>query len=316
MQNNITNEKNLINLTEKYHKLCDLLTYEEVLVDKKLYLNLEKQKNTIEPIVSKYLEYTKLCKELNQTQKLCPTLSVEERQLFDSEIAMIQSKIEVLVDSINQLSLVLYAQNQQILVEVMANRDDLSIRLANDIKYSYINFCKLNKFDVEENDGYLSISGIGAKEYFETQMGVHTALKDGTTGVCNICIYSYTKAKVFDEDDVKITTCRSSGAGGQHINTTDSSIKATHIPTNIVAICQNERSQIQNRNQAMANLKQKVEEYYISTTKKEIDSQRKAQLKTIKSSKPTQTYDYNKGIVTNSSGNTIKLEKFLSGNII
>jgi peptide chain release factor 1 len=105
---------------------------------------------------------------------------------------------------------------------------------------------------------------------------------------------------------------RSSGAGGQHINTTDSSIKATHIPTGIVAVSQDERSQIQNRDKALDRLKLKVEDFYIQQAKKEIDKQRKEQLNTLKSGKNIYVFDYTKGVVS-FGDESLEISKFVDG---
>ena len=118
-----------------------------------------------------------------------------------------------------------------------------------DISSGYLEFCKVNNFESDlskqKNKAVINISGLGVYDLFKDEIGLH-CLSQNKQSLCQVFVFdnSYNK-KEFDEKDVEIITCRSSGAGGQHINTTDSSIKATHIPTSICAVSQDERSQFQ-----------------------------------------------------------------------
>ena len=120
-----------------------------------------------------------------------------------------------------------------------------------------------------------------------------------------------------DEKDLKIDTLRSSGAGGQHINKTESCIRMTHLPTGIVVLCQDERSQSKNREKAMKVLKSRLYDYYQSQYTKEYSENRKSQVGTGDRSERIRTYNFPQGRVTDHRiGLTLySLENFIMGDI-
>lgn len=120
-----------------------------------------------------------------------------------------------------------------------------------------------------------------------------------------------------DEKDLKIDTYRSSGAGGQHVNKTESCIRMTHLPTGIVVTCQDERSQIKNREKALHVMKTRLYDYYNSQYRKEYDENRKSQIGTGDRSERIRTYNFPQGRVTDHRiGLTLySLENFLNGDI-
>ena len=120
-----------------------------------------------------------------------------------------------------------------------------------------------------------------------------------------------------DEKDIKIDTYRSSGAGGQHVNKTDSAIRITHFPTGIVVSCQDERSQIKNREKAMNVLKNKLYDYYRTQADEEYAQNRRTQVGTGDRSERIRTYNYPQGRLTDHRINytVYNLEAFLDGDI-
>ena len=120
-----------------------------------------------------------------------------------------------------------------------------------------------------------------------------------------------------DEKDIKIDTYRSSGAGGQHVNKTDSAIRITHFPTGIVVSCQDERSQIKNRERAMNVLKNKLYDYYRTQADEEYAQNRRTQVGTGDRSERIRTYNYPQGRLTDHRINytVYNLEAFLDGDI-
>ena len=120
-----------------------------------------------------------------------------------------------------------------------------------------------------------------------------------------------------DEKDLKIDTYRSSGAGGQHVNKTESCIRMTHLPTGIVVTCQDERSQIKNREKAMKVMKSRLYDYYNSKYQSEYAANRKSLVGTGDRSERIRTYNFPQGRITDHRiGYTVySLEDFLEGNI-
>ena len=120
-----------------------------------------------------------------------------------------------------------------------------------------------------------------------------------------------------NEKDIKIDTYRSSGAGGQHVNKTDSAIRITHFPTGIVVACQDERSQIKNRERAMSILKSKLYDYYKTQQDKEYAENRRSQVGTGDRSERIRTYNYPQGRITDHRINysIYNMDDFLDGDI-
>ena len=122
---------------------------------------------------------------------------------------------------------------------------------------------------------------------------------------------------VIRPEDLKVDTFRSSGAGGQHVNKTESCIRMTHLPTGIVVTCQDERSQIKNREKALKVLKSRLYDYYNTQYQKEYDENRKSQIGTGDRSERIRTYNFPQGRITDHRiGFTLySLENFLNGDI-
>lgn len=305
-------------LNKKYSKLCEMLTYEEVFLDKKLCLNIEKQKQNLQPLAEKFEEYLQKNKTLQEINSL---QNQEEKSLFEEEIKDINKEIDCLRNDIKKLYIDLNAKNQNIIVEITKTKDELSNKLFEDLILSYANFCKNNDLSCDikkENSSLqLNISGFNAKVYFEEEIGQVKAVDQEKLGFCSIFIFDVTSLQeiVFCEEDVKITTCRSSGAGGQHINTTDSSIKATHIPTNITAVSQDERSQFQNKQKAIERLKQKVLDMAKKQKEEVLLKQKKEQIKEIKTKAIVREINYQTQKVK-SKNQEVLLSDFLNGKIL
>ncbi|MDR3022257.1 MAG: peptide chain release factor 1 [Clostridiales bacterium] len=146
----------------------------------------------------------------------------------------------------------------------------------------------------------------------ETQGRVHTS----TVTVAVLPEAEEVEVEVL-EKDLRIDTYRSGGAGGQHVNKTESAIRITHIPTGIVVQCQDEKSQIKNRDKAMRTLKTKLYDFYKNQAEREYASNRKAMVGTGDRSERIRTYNYSQGRVTDHRINMTlySLEDFINGNI-
>lgn len=291
-------------IKKEYDRLSELLTYQEVLLDKKLFLNMEKKRNEIVPIVELYNKYLQEQSNLSAILELDGAFDEEKNSTLLSISAIEQ-----------QLQKMLYERDAVVeSIDLHIISDKNSERLTDFIKSAYVKFCKNNGFEMTLTSGgdttILTIAGLGVGKIFECVKGLHSGFGEKV----KVVIIPTIENGEFDEKDVKIVTCRSSGAGGQHINTTDSAIKVTHLPTGISVICQDERSQFQNKEKALNNLKEKVESYYINQKNTQIEMQKKKQLKDISLSKSVRIYDLDKGIIANDE--IFGIKDFVNGEII
>lgn len=302
----------------EYNRILDLLTYEEVLLDKKLFLHLEKERNRLESIALAYGEYLKLIQTQCDIKEMLGELSHSDRLDIEKEEKLVATSISEIKEKLVKLNTTLDAQKELITIEISSDKNELSTMLRDDLFMAYTLFVENNNLSIKStiDKNIMVIEGLNAIEYFSGERAVHIATKDKESAVCRVFVYDGVDNDFhFDIDDVEIVATRSSGAGGQHINTTDSAIRATHIPTKISVYAQEERSQLQNKENAIARLKDKVVAHYNNEYKKKCDTLRKEQLKDMKDN-DTKVYDYNERVVTDKFGKKIDLRDFLKGKLI
>ena len=302
----------LNSILDKFLHLNTLLTYEEVVLDKKLCYKLEKERNELSPIAKKYEEYLNLSQSLVEFGELLNTSS-NDQHLIQDEINSIQTQLENVSNELKSLLNSFGASLQDVVIEIVDNKNSSELRKT--IELGYSQFAKNNNLQIEttcdKNTTFLKLSGINIKSILMDEVGLHIS-NDGQS--CSVFLYdNYTQEDVsFNESDIEITITRSSGAGGQHINTTDSAIKITHLKTGITATCQSERSQIQNRDKALATLKERVISHYENLKNEYISNSKKEQVKLMKNKYVAKNYDFELGLI-NKNKNTIILKDFLQG---
>lgn len=296
---------------DKYLKINSLLTYEEVVLDKKLCYKLEKEKNELSPICLKYEEYLTYMESIREFESI--RNNDEDDYLIEQEIEDLRVKIEKVTNELNLLLNSFDGSWQEIVIEINSSN---GCNLLDDMVSGISAFSKNNGFEIEKkkekNTTYLTLSGINVKNIFITDIGIHSSSKGET---CQVFVYDNFKTEnvSFDAEDIEISITRSSGAGGQHINTTDSAIKVTHIKSGITATCQSERSQIQNREKALGVLKERVLLHYSKLKTDFITNAKKEQLKLIRNNHIAKYYDYEAGIITDANKRSIMFKDFLQG---
>ncbi len=307
-------------LCSEFDRINELLTYQEVLLDSSLSLSYQKRLAVIEPIVLRYRSVMQDYQGALNFYNLKDEVAVSEKEAFFSAI---NESCIAIINQINLLSVaveLLEAKLENCIVEVVANKASVNNVLFSDLILSYKNFCKQHNIDfvedVELNNIKLFLSGFNAYSFFELEVGIHSLLENKQEYLCNVFVYNDLETQDFNEKDVEFKATRSSSAGGQHVNTTDSSIRATHVPTGISVVCEDERSQFQNKARALENLKQKVYETFQAKLEHEIAKQKKEQLKKINNNFVVKTYFKSENKIIKSDKSEIYYSEFLKGNIL
>jgi peptide chain release factor 1 len=312
-----------------------------VIADQSSYIKYSKELSDITETVEKIKELIKIEKERADAEtSLSGESDADMRELLSMEIkSLIKEQ-----DRVNEeLKLLLIPKDENddksVIVEIRAGAGGEEAALfAYELYRMYVGFADKHRYKTEEIDGNFtelggvkevtfSVSGNGVYGKLKFESGVHRVqrvpetesqgrIQTSTATVAVLPEVEDVEVKI-DEKDLKIDTYRSSGAGGQHVNKTESCIRMTHLPTGIVVTCQDERSQIKNREKALKVMKSRLYDYYNSQYRKEYDENRKSQIGTGDRSERIRTYNFPQGRITDHRiGFTLfNLENFLSGSI-
>lgn len=334
-----------------FDKLDDILSrYEflttetgkpEVIADNARWKKLVKEHSSLGAIVECYTEYKSVVKNLEDS------LAMQEIETDKDMLDMLYTEIGELMAKKDKLSEQLKVlllppdpnDDNNVIIEIRSGAGgDEAALFANEIRRMYYMYAERQRFKVEEIDvneselgglkeASFMVKGTGAYSKFKFESGVHRVQRvpdtesQGRIHTSTITVAVLPEAEDVDieilDKDLKIDTYRSSGAGGQHVNKTESAIRITHMPTGIVVSSQTQRSQIQNRENAMHMLKSKLYDYYQTQADKDYAEQRKTQVGTGDRSERIRTYNFPQGRVTDHRiGLTLySLESFMNGDI-
>ncbi len=328
-------------ILERYNKLTELCSDQKVLANMDEWKKLTKERADMEETVQKYLEYKDFDKQKTDAEELLKVETDSEmKELLQEEILSCKKKLE---DIQNELKVLLIPKDpnddKNVILEIRGGAGGEEAALfAYELYRMYVKFAEKNRWKTEEIDSNetelggikevtFSISGKGVYSKLKFESGVHRVQRvPETESQGRIHTSTATVAVLpevedievnLDEKDLIIETCRSSGAGGQHINKTESCIRMVHIPTGIVVNCQDERSQIKNREKAMRVMKSRVYDYYNSRYQEEYSQNRKNQVGTGDRSERIRTYNFPQSRVTDHRINKTmyNLENFIMGDI-
>jgi len=328
-------------LKDKYTELSEKLSDPDILSDSQKLQKLMKEQAQIEPIVLKYNEYKDIRNQLEESKEMLKEkLDDDFKEMVKEEIKELSSKVEELENEIKILLLPTDPNDEKdVIVEIRAGvGGDEAGLFAGDLLRMYLRYAerrgwKTEFISVNEQGigGYkeviFSIKGKGAYSRLKYESGVHRVQRvPDTESSGRIHTSSATVAVLPEADDidieinpndVKVDVFRSSGNGGQSVNTTDSAVRLTHIPTGIVISCQDEKSQLKNKDKAFKVLKARLYDKYLQEQTDELAQSRRSQVGSGDRSERIRTYNFPQGRVSDHRiGLTLyKLDAFLDGDI-
>lgn len=326
---------------KKYLELTEKISDPEVISRMDEWQKIAKERADMEETVEKYLEYKKVESDKQSAEEYIKSEPDQEmRAMYEEEIEDCKRKLETITEELKILLLPKDPDDDKnVILEIRGGAGGEEAALfAAELYRMYVRYAENHRFKTEEidyNETELGgvkevtfmINGKGAYSRLKYESGVHRVQRvpetesQGRVHTSTATVAVLPEAQDvevnIDEKDLIIETCRSSGAGGQHINKTESCIRMVHIPTGIVVNCQDERSQIKNREKAMKVMKSRLYDYYSTKYKSEYAENRKSQIGTGDRSERIRTYNFPQGRVTDHRiGLTLyNLEDFLAGDI-
>ncbi len=329
-------------IEQQYDKLADRISDPEVIADQETWRKLCKEHSDMTPIVEKYREYKQNKNTIDDAEVMMndPETDKEFKEMLVEEVKEAKVNIERIEEELKILLLPKDPNDDKnVIVEIRggAGGDEAAL-FAGDLFRMYSMYADSKRWKTEVlNISEIGIGGIkevtfmiegeGAYSRLKFESGVHRVQRVPETESSGRIHTSTVTVAVLPEvddveveinpDDLQIDTYRSSGAGGQHVNKTESAIRITHIPTGIVVACQDERSQHKNRESAMKMLRSRLYDKMEQERNASIAADRKSQVGTGDRSERIRTYNFPQGRITDHRiGLTLyKLEQFMNGDI-
>ncbi|NLD09550.1 MAG: peptide chain release factor 1 [Xanthomonadaceae bacterium] len=328
-------------LTERHHEVAILLSDPEVIGDNDRFRTLSQEYAQLSPVVEEFDAWKENESALSDVFELLESSDPEMKALAQEELPILEEKREELSHSLSILLLPTDPHdNNNIFLEVRAGTggDEAAI-FAGDLLRMYMRYAENKGWGVEiisehegEHGGYREvialISGHGAYSRLKFESGAHRVQRVPETEsqgrvhtspatVAILPEIPETEMVDINPADLKVDTFRASGAGGQHVNKTDSAIRITHLPTGVVVECQDERSQHKNRAKAMSLLASRLLEAEREREAREMSESRRNLVGSGDRSERIRTYNYPQGRITDHRINLTlyKLEEIINGDL-
>jgi len=332
----------LDSVKQKYEDLGQIISDPEVVNDQNRWRKLVKEHASLEPIITKYKEYNSVKEDYEEVKEIIQDRGADEelKEMAKDEIKGLEEKKEALEEELKMMLIPKDPNDDKnVIVEVRAGAggDEAAI-FAGDLFRMYSRFAERQGWKVDilnlsesETGGYkevvFMVKGHEAYSLMKYESGGHRVQRVPETESSGRIHTSAATVAVLpevddveleiDPNDLRVDVFRASGHGGQSVNTTDSAVRITHIPTGVVASCQDEKSQMKNKDKALTVLKARVLDQMVTKQENEIAADRKNQIGSGDRSDRVRTYNYPQGRITDHRINkTIyKLDAFMDGDI-
>jgi peptide chain release factor 1 len=329
-------------IEEKYEDLSQKISDPEVIADVSLFQKLCKEHNSLEEVVIKYREFKDVIQRINDDKEMLrDDLDKEMKELVEEELKELEESRPRLEEELKLLLIPKDPNDERnVFVEIRggAGGDEAAL-FAGNLYRMYTRYAERHNWKTEimssnptDIGGFkeivFMIKGQGAYSKLKYESGVHRVQRVPETEAAGRIHTSTATVAVLPEvddvdevqinpNDLRIDVYRSSGHGGQSVNTTDSAVRVTHLPTGIVIACQDEKSQLKNREKALKILRARLYEMELEKQRSEIAEERKSQVGTGDRSERIRTYNYPQSRITDHriGFTAYKFDAFLDGDL-
>jgi len=309
-------------LEDKYNLLSQKVNDPDVIADQAAWRSYMKEHSDLSPITEKYRAYKKAGQDLEDARDMLEQSNDEEiRQLAKEEIRLLQNQIGDIAEELKILLLPKDPNDEKnVIVEIRggAGGDEAAL-FAGDLFRMYMRYAERRRWKTEllnANESAVGgfkeivfmIQGRSVYSRLKYESGVHRVQRipvtesGGRIHTSTVTVAVLPEAEEVDVDlnmnDVRIDVFRSSGNGGQSVNTTDSAIRVTHFPTGIVISCQDEKSQLKNKDKALKILRAKLYDLELEKQRSQVSAERRSQVGTGDRSERIRTYNFPQNRVT------------------